>query len=89
LDYVENIYLNFLLEFGIFGLLVLIVAIGMQIKTSFALPSQHRYLFQAVLIAILFGGCFNSFFVSFIPAHLYALFSALCLSALPTRVKTI
>jgi hypothetical protein len=37
---------------------------------------------QAVLIAVLFGGLFNGFLVSFPISHFYALFSALCFSAL-------
>jgi O-antigen ligase len=81
IDFVESIYLNFLLEFGFFGLIVLFIAIAMQIKTTFELPHQYRCLMQFVLIAVLFGGIFNSFFVSFAVAHLYALFSALCFSS--------
>lgn len=83
IDYVENIYLNFLLQFGVFGLLVLFFVIGVQVKASFALPKQYQYLLHATLIATFFGGLFNSFLVSFVPAHLYSLFAALCLSAMP------
>lgn len=81
MDYVESIYLNFMLEFGVFGLIVLIIAIGMQIKTTFALSHEYRCLMQVVLISVLFGGFFNMFFVSFPVSHLYALFAALCFSA--------
>ena len=87
IDYVESIYLNFLLQFGVFGLAVLFIALSMQIKTTLALPHGYRCLMQAVLIAVLFGGLFNGFFVSFPISHFYALFSALCFSALPWRVS--
>lgn len=80
-DYVESIYLNFLLEFGVLGLAVLLIALALQIKASFQLPHNYRCLIQAVLIAILFGGFFNAFFVAFSVAHFYALFSAACFSA--------
>ena len=81
IDYVESIYLNFLLEFGAFGLGVLLIAIALQIKTTFQLPHAYRCLMQAVLIAVFFGGFFNAFFVSFPIAHMYALFSVLCFSS--------
>ncbi|GEM_PF-4414038 len=90
MDYVESIYLNFLLQFGVFGLAVLFIALGMQIKTTFALPHAYRCLMQAVLMAVLFGGLFNGFLVSFPISHFYALFSALCFSSLvadPLRYK--
>lgn len=82
INYVESIYLNFLLEFGVFGFVVLIVMLAIQIRATFQLPPNERHLMQAVLIAVLFGGLFNSFFVSFTVVHLYALFSALFFSAL-------
>lgn len=85
MDFVESIYLNFLLEFGIVGLIILFIAIAMQIKTTFELPHQYRCLMQFVLIVVLFGGIFNSFFVSFVVAHFYALFSALCFSSRDTN----
>lgn len=81
LDYVENIYLNFLMQFGVFGFLILCLAITIQIKQSFLLPDQYKHLMQAVLITILLGGCFNAFLVNFTTAHIYALFAALCFSA--------
>lgn len=85
IDYVESIYLNFLLQFGVFGFAILLVALGMQIQSSFLLPSSYRHLMQAVLISVLIGGVFNCYFVSFTISHYYALFSALCFSTFPTR----
>lgn len=84
-SYVESIYLNFLLEFGVVGLLVLFIAIAMQIKTSLQLPHFYRYLIHVVLISTLFGGLFNMFFVSFPITHMYALFSAVCFGALKNK----
>lgn len=78
IDYVESIYLNFLLEFGIVGLVVFLCAMLMQIRETFYLRAEYRYLMQAVLIATLFGGFFNAFFDSFPIAHIYALFAAAC-----------
>src|SRR3990167_237839 len=86
IDYVESIYLNFLLEFGVVGFVVLLIVLAMQIKVSFQLPQPHRALMQAVLLAILFGGVFNAFLVSFAIAHIYALFSAVCYSAYKEKV---
>ena len=83
MNYVESIYLNMLLAFGLVGFSVFVVAIALQIKTSFQLPHEYRFLMHAVLISVLFGGLVNSFFASFSVAHLYALFSALCFSAVP------
>ncbi|MCX7121410.1 MAG: O-antigen ligase family protein [Gammaproteobacteria bacterium] len=81
-DYVESIYLNFLLEFGVAGLIVLIIAFYMQIKTTLQLPRQYRCLMQATLIALLFGGLFNGFLHSFSVSHFYALISVVCFSSL-------
>lgn len=82
IDFVESIYADYALQFGVVGLVIFLIALGMQIKTSFSLPFVYRYLMQVVLIALLFGGLFNGFFVSFPFSHLYSLFSALCFSAL-------
>ena len=90
INYVESIYLNFMLEFGVFGLIVFFIAMGMQIKMTFALPHEYRCLMQVVLASILFGGLFNMFFASFPIMHLYSLFAALCFSAklsLPQPVR--
>jgi O-antigen ligase len=81
IDYVESIYLDFLLEFGVFGFVILLIVLVVQISVSFQLPQCYRALMQAVLIALLFGGVFNAFLVSFPIAHFYALFSAVCFSA--------
>lgn len=83
IDYVESIYLNYLLQFGVFGFSVLLIALGMQIRTSFLLAAPYRHLMQAVFILVFVGGLFNGYFVSFTIAHYYALFSALCFSVLP------
>jgi len=80
-DFVESVYLNFLLEFGLFGFVVLLIALALQIKATFQLPHNYRCLMQAMLICIFFGGIFNAFFVSFSPAHFYSIFAALCFSA--------
>ena len=81
-NYIESIYLNFLLEFGFFGLTVLLIAFIMQVKATFQLPHSYRCLMQAVLIAVLVGGIFNQFFVSFGIVHPYSLLAVLCFSAL-------
>lgn len=80
IDYVESIYLNFLLEFGIVGLAVFLIAIAIQIKISFSLSHEYRALMHLILIIILIGGLCNAFLVSSPIAHLYSLFSAICFS---------
>lgn len=85
IDYVESIYLNFLLEFGVFGLIILIGVLLTQILITFKLPRDEKHIMQAFLIAILIGGVFNSFFVSYTISHFYSLFSVLCFSALPMK----
>lgn len=89
IDSVESIYLNFWLQFGVVGLIVFLAAMTLQIKTSFQLPQEYRYLIQVVLIATLFGGLFCSFFNNFPIKHLFALFSALCFSALKQTTENI
>lgn len=79
---VESIYLNFWLEFGLFGLIVFLAMTAVQIKASFHLPQPYRYLMHVVLISTLFGGLFCSFFNNITIKHVYALFVVLCLSAL-------
>ncbi len=81
IDYVESIYLNFLLEFGVVGLTVFLIAMVMQIKATFQLPLEYKCLMQSVLIAVLFGGLINSFFVAFSIPHFYSLFSVICFYA--------
>lgn len=81
MDYVESIYINFLLEFGVAGLLVFLGAMVMQIRETFKLPHEYRCFMQVVLMAFLFGGLFNMFFFSFPITHLYSLFAAVCFSS--------
>jgi len=90
IDYVEYSYLNFLLQFGVFGLIIFLGVVATQIVISFRLPREYKYMMQAFLIAYLTGSLFNSFFVSYCEVHLYAIFSALCFSTLkPTRIKEV
>lgn len=89
IDYVEYSYLNFMLEFGVFGLFTFLGVIITQIIISFRLPTEYKYTMQAFLIAYLAGSLANSFFVSFCEVHLYAIFSAVCFSALAPSTATI
>ena len=82
LDYVESIYVNMVLQFGVVGLCVLFLMAMLQWIVSFRLPEQYRILIQSVLMMIFIGGVANGFLVSFPITHIYALFSALCFSAL-------
>ena len=75
IDYVEYSYLNFMLEFGVFGLFIFLGVIITQIIMTFRLPTEYKYTMQAFLIAYLAGSLANSFFVSFCEVHLYAIFS--------------
>ncbi|OGT40758.1 MAG: hypothetical protein A3E81_04580 [Gammaproteobacteria bacterium RIFCSPHIGHO2_12_FULL_36_30] len=82
---VESIYLNYALQFGVVGLMIFLLMLTIQIRTSFQLPKDYRYLMHIVLIATLFGGLFCSFFNNFPVKHVFALFSALCFSALQSN----
>ena len=88
LNYVESIYLNYWLEYGLVGLLIFLIFIGIQIRVSFQLPKEYRFLIQVVMIAFFFGGFFNSFVMSAPIAHMYSLLAAACFSALPRLKKS-
>lgn len=81
IDFVESVYLNFLLEFGVIGLIVLLTALIMQIKQSFLLAPEYRAYIHAMLLCIFVGGVINKFFLSFPITHLYSLFAAVCFGA--------
>ncbi|EKD76805.1 MAG: O-antigen ligase [uncultured bacterium] len=78
MNFVESIYLNFLLEFGVVGFAVLLIAIAFQIQQSFLLTHEYRSLIHIVLINVFIGGLINKFFVSSPIVHMYSLFAALC-----------
>lgn len=84
LNSLESLYINFWLWFGSVGLVIFLGMMAVQIKSSFQLPPDYRYLIQVVLITTLFGGLFCSYF-DFPIKHLYALFSVLCFSALQSK----
>src|SRR3989338_3838181 len=62
MNFVESIYLNFLLEFGVVGFAVLLIAIAFQIQQSFLLTHEYRSLIHIVLINVFIGGLINKFF---------------------------
>ncbi len=78
IDYVEISPFNFILQFGLLGLLGFSLFLVWQIQGLKYLPRQEAILMQGFLLAYLASSLINCFFISFCETHLYALMMAMC-----------
>lgn len=78
IDYVEISPFNFILQFGLLGLLGIIIFLRWQFMGIKILAHQEAILMQGFLLAYLGASLINCFFISFCETHLYALMMAIC-----------
>ena len=81
MDYVEISPFNFILQFGLLGLMGFIIFLRWQFAGIKCLPRQEALLMQGFLLAYLSASLINCFFISFCETHLYALMMAMCYGA--------
>jgi O-antigen ligase len=84
----HNEYLYVAVQFGIVGLLVLLLLLYFQWRDSFSLPTNMRMLAQAMLVAIAVGSLFNSWLLDNLESNFFVLFTALSFAALSMQSKT-
>lgn len=90
----HNEYLNIAVQFGLLGVVVLLVMFSVHAWTSFCLQGVHRYFAQAVLVSIAVGSLFNSWLMDLTQGCFYVIFTALFFAGLsyksdPLKLKSI
>ena len=81
----ENTYINFTVQFGLIGLLFLSAFMIYLWRCSYSMDVKHRIIFQAFLLAFLFGGLTTAFFTSSFSKHMLSLMIAACCSRIRMR----
>jgi O-antigen ligase len=85
----HNEYLHIGVQFGVFGLILLLLNFAMQLWNSRLLPEPFNGIAQAVVISIMLGSLANSWLLDTTQGHFYAYFIALTFACLPGRVKRV
>lgn len=73
----HNEYLHVGVQFGLIGLIVLLVLFYSHWRESFRLTPIRRYFSQAILVSIAVGCLFNSWLMDVAQGYFYVLFTAL------------
>jgi len=81
----HNEYINFAVQFGAVGLLLLLLVFYSQWRDSFYLPKKMSFISQAVVLSIALGCLANSWLMDTMEGHFYAYFMALTFAALPRK----
>jgi len=84
----HNEYLHIGVQFGILGIILLLLNFGMQLWRSRALPLPMNYISQAVVFSIVIGSFANSWLLDTTQGHFYAYFIALTFASLPIMRKS-
>lgn len=79
-DNPHNEFLFLAVQYGIIGLLLFLLIIGLQIYESRKAPVINRYLFQGVVLALLSGSLMNSLLFDSQQGHFYLFMSAALLA---------
>ncbi len=83
----HNEYLRFMVESGVFGLIVLLALFFKQWQLTRQLPANQRLLAQGVLVSFYIGCFLNSWLGDFTEAYFYCLFSAVMFSRLGNQAN--
>jgi O-antigen ligase len=78
----HNEYLNIAVQFGVFGVVVLLGMFLVHAWTSFRLQGLRQYFAQAVLVSIAIGSLFNSWLMDVAQGCFYVIFTALLFAGL-------
>ncbi|HBC71838.1 MAG TPA: hypothetical protein DCZ38_03560 [Coxiellaceae bacterium] len=81
----HNEYAYITVQFGILGLVIILLFFGVPIWYSQYLPEEQKYLARGVILGIMLGSLANSWLLDVTSGHLYAYFIALAFAALPDR----
>ena len=83
----HNEYINIGVQFGIVGLLLLLVFFSIPFWYSRYLPERERYIFQGIVISIMFGSLANSWLLDITEGNAYIYFVVLAFGALGAMKK--
>jgi O-antigen ligase len=73
-------YLNITVQFGLFGLSVLLLLFALHWQQSLLLTPQRQFLAQGVLVAMVVGSLFNSWLMDNVEGLFYVFFTAMAFS---------
>ena len=85
----HNEYIHITVQFGILGLLVLLLLFGVPIWYSRLLPQELQYIVRGAVLGIALGCLANSWLLDTTEGHFYAYFTMLAFAALPRTKKQI
>lgn len=83
-----NAYLNIAVQFGIPGIMLLLLMFFMQWRYSFQLTKDMRYLVQTLLISMMLGCLANPWLEDTTELHLYVIFMAISFAGLRLNYAT-
>jgi O-antigen ligase len=81
----HNEYLNITIQFGILGLIVLLLVFGIPLWYSRFLPEEPKYIVRAVVLGIMVGSFANSWLLDTTEGHFYVYFIVLAFAAIPIK----
>lgn len=81
----HNEYLMTLIQGGVVGLVLLVTLFVVQWRTAATLPEGRSTIARALVLTIAIGCLFNSFLMDKTESSFFAIFSAICFAAPPSR----
>ena len=75
-------YLHIATQTGLFGLVLMLVWLGVQWRLSWRLPAPYAALAQLTVAAFAVGSLFNSLLSTTTESHFFAYFTAMCFATL-------
>jgi O-antigen ligase len=81
----HNEYLNIGVQFGVVGLLILLMMFFLEFRLSRYLPEDLKYLARGLVVAFAIGCLANSWLLDTTEGHFFVYFSALIFAALPAK----
>lgn len=79
----HNEYIHIMVQFGVLGLVVLLLLFGIPMWYSRLLPQELQYIVRGVVLGIALGCLANSWLLDTTEGHFYAYFTMLTFAALP------
>ncbi len=83
----HNEYLHIGVQFGVFGILLLIAMMLHQWWTSFSLSQPYKAFAQAIICTMLIGFCINSWLMDTTQGHIYVYMLAICFSRTTPKIE--
>jgi O-antigen ligase len=81
----HNEYIYITVQFGVIGLMVLLLFFAVPLWYSRFLPENEKYIARGIIVSIMLGSLANSWLLDVTQGYCYAYFIALAFAALPKK----